>query len=401
MPISRQTPEADALIPDPTGLRPLAPIRALMSMPCANVGVGGTCRSILRGAVTTGFAADLHTSRDDGPRNEPFVLSCAIPRALRWLPYKLAQGFTDPRLHRDYLDSVKPGDVAYLWPSVPLAVFAEARRRGNPVVTESINTLMRHAKPVLDAEYLRLGLRPAHSITDARIADEEARLHLTDAILSPSPATDAVLSRSAFADRTVAASYGTWVGHTAPPERVRGPRVTFLFVGLASIRKGLQDLLDAWRDVPRSAHLRIVGAVDYNLLRLYADVFAQSNVSVAGYATNVDREYRAADVFVLPSLEEGDPIVTYEAAARGLPLLVSAQGAGRIGAAGAATLINSRDIALLRHWIETFAGSHDLRLALGARAWTAVQEYDWPLVAKRRLDDLGRFLAAPPQTGSR
>ncbi|WP_284164870.1 glycosyltransferase family 4 protein [Frigidibacter sp. SD6-1] len=378
--------------PHTTSPARIRPVRALMSMPCADVGVGNTCRSLMRAAASLGHEVDLHTSRSDGRAEAGFDLHSFITGPFARLPHRLTRRFSVPRAHRAYLSVLRPGDIAYLWPSVPWRIFAELRARDMIIVTEAINTLMRHAKPILDAEYDRLGLPPTHRITDARIADEEERLALTDAIFSPSPATDRSLSSLGGALRILPASYGTSLPHTVRlcPNKPAAAPVRFLFAGLSCVRKGLQDLLEAWRDVPANAHLRIVGLRGRELQRLYRDVLQMPNVSASGFMADMAAEYAAADVFVLPSLEEGDPLVTYEAAAAGLPILASPFGAGRIGAdTGAVVTFDTRDIGQLRDRIAAFTNDVDLRRHWGERAFAAAQSYGWTDVAERRFSALG------------
>ena len=54
-------------------------------------------------------------------------------------------------------------------------------------VREMINTCTQTAKVILDDAYARLGLRPAHTITDDLVRREQAELSLHDYIFAPSP----------------------------------------------------------------------------------------------------------------------------------------------------------------------------------------------------------------------
>jgi len=105
-----------------------------------------------------------------------------------------------------------------------------------------------------------------------------------------------------------------------------GPdRPLVLFLGRLSPEKGLEVLLDAWtrvkRDVPAAA-LLIVGSgpAAKRLKRRAAEL---SDVLFAGQRPDPERFLLAADLFVLPSLEEGLSIALLEAMAYGLPVVAT------------------------------------------------------------------------------
>ena len=370
-------------------------IRTLMTMPCAPVGVGMTNRSVLHAAALAGVRIDLTTSRYDGRGGEAFAIHESVDPFARFLPHRIGKWLGEIRLHRHYLSGLKADDIAYLWPSVPLWVHEDLARRGISIVTEAINTRMAAAKPILDAAYQSLGLPPSHGITDARIREQESRYALAAAIFAPSPATEAALAGSAFRGLILPSSYGTWVPPRlpAPAARKVGQPVTFLFVGSVGIRKGAHILLQAWKTAPANARLRLVGPVELPIRKLFGDVLNRDSVTCTGFLTDVGPEYRAADVFVLPSLEEGDPIVTYEAAAHRLPVIASPVGAGRIGAETESVhLLKSGGVEELADQIRAFSRSEDLRMDWAGRARAAALNYDWPLVADRRFSRLAAAL---------
>ncbi|MFN0113335.1 MAG: glycosyltransferase family 4 protein [Paracoccaceae bacterium] len=374
------------------------PVRALFTMPAASRGVGMTCRSILAAGTAAGFRTDLHTTRNNGdPFSKGLAVRDALPGGLGRLPYSVLRPLiSDMRLHRRYLASLGEGEIAYLWPSVPLPIYESVARRGNPIVVEAVNTRMKHAKPLLDAAYDALGLAPGHGITETRITSQEERYALATAVFTPSPATEEALKGTCLEHRFIRASYGTWVRPDTPLRARRGPGqdVTFLYVGTGCVRKGTHLLLSLWRTMPPDMRLRLVGDIEPDLARLFHDVLDRPNVSRAPFTTDVRGEYDRADVFVLPSLEEGDSIVTYEAAASALPILASPMGAGRIGAeTGAVSPLDISDPAAIEAALAGFARDEDLRRFWGARARAAVQDFDWAKVGARRFVALHGFFA--------
>ena len=391
-----QEPFADDSFSEGAGaLARLPRIRALMSTPCASVGVGMTCRALLSSAVSASVRVDLHTPLFHGGPPKGLPVHSSVPKALEWLPFDVLREPALRRLHREYLDGLEEGDIAYLWPFCPTEIYEALAARGVTILSEAVNTRMAAAKPVLDAAYEELGLRPAHAITDKRIAEQNLKHALCSASFTPSPATEAALVGSSLERRFIPTSYGTYVPERLAPRplRAKGAPVRFLFVGSAGVRKGMHHLLRAWRNAPQGACLRIVGEVEPAIQRLFADVLDRPDVSCAGFTLDVEAEYRAADVALLPSLEEGDPIVTYEAAAHGLPVIASRIGAGRIGAqTGAITIVDPAETEALSDMIAAFASSEDLRRDHGARARAASLNYDWSRVAPRRFTRLAAFL---------
>ena len=382
--------------PRPSSIRvhPGRPIRALMTNPCETVGVGRTCRSILAASVAAGYRADLATPRFDGDIPAGFPVRTGGSGLIRYLPF--GRRLAAAALHRRYLDGLDEGDIAYLWPSVPIPVYESLARRGVAIVTESVNTRMAAAKPVLDAAYDSLGLPPAHGITELRIAIQNLRQVLCTAIFAPSPAAERAFFGTPVADRIVPASYGTWVPKALPdrPARAPGQPVTFVFVGSVCVRKGAHLLLDAWRRPPPGARLRLVGEVEPAIRARFADVLAADTVSAIGFSRDVPGELMRADVALLPSLEEGDPIATYEAASHGLPVIASEAGAGRIGAeTGVIDIVDPAETEAFRDRLRLYAADEDLRRTQGALARVASFGYDWSRVGPERFDRLFAFLA--------
>ncbi len=357
-----------------------------MTMPCGAVGVGMTCRSLLGSAAAAGYRVDLATSRFDPGYDPKIPVRQAMGSWFRNVPYVLQAPRVEPRLHRDFIEGVLDGEIAYLWPSVPLSVYEPLHARGVPIVAEAINTHMAVARPILEAAYAELGLPPAHGITDERIANQNARYALCTAIFTPSAATESSLGGIVPQDALIRSSYGTWLGSdgTGPRTRSRDEPVRFVFVGLQSVRKGLPTLLRAWRDAPRNAELMIVGEVEPAVAELFADELNLPNVTTMGFTADVAKIYRAADVFVFPTLEEGDAIVTYEAAAHGLAIIATEIGAGRIGQeTGCACIVPPGQADVLAAQIRAFAASAELRHHWATRARAAVLDYDWSVVGPR------------------
>ena len=93
-----------------------------------------------------------------------------------------------------------------------------------------------------------------------------------------------------------------------------------IFVGSNWARKGLQYLLTAWKkfveEYPDADSELVVAGTDAKFTGL------EDNVRV-GWVKDLTEELRTSSLFMLPTLEDGCPLATYEAMACGIPVVVS------------------------------------------------------------------------------
>jgi glycosyltransferase involved in cell wall biosynthesis len=169
---------------------------------------------------------------------------------------------------------------------------------------------------------------------------------------------------------------------------VRAPVV--LFFGLLRPYKGVETLLDAWRDV-EGAELWIVGRPRMELAPLRAR--APANVRfVPRFVSDAELPafFRRADVVVLPyarteRLDWSGVLAT--ALAFGKPTVVSdVGGLGEVAAAGAARLVVPDDVDALRSALVGLLEDPQERAGLARGALTAAEgAYSWQAAARETL----------------
>jgi glycosyltransferase involved in cell wall biosynthesis len=143
--------------------------------------------------------------------------------------------------------------------------------------------------------------------------------------------------------------------------------------------------LAAWKKSQVSGELLIVGGIDAILRPLFAPYLESDSVRLLASTHDVAELYRSADAFVLPSLEEGDPLVTYEAASFGLPIIATPMGSANIVKHGINGLVVSpHDVDGLAKAIACLASSPDLRTRLGLQAAKDAQGYTFEKIGKCR-----------------
>lgn len=368
-------------------------LRVLAPMAVDGVGPSNTCARLTSGMADAGGTLDVMFNRVRGETyNAP--MRSLLRGPLAYLPYRKVSASTSKLLETWFLRRLENDDIAWLWPSVSLATHEEVARRGNPIILEGINSRMGQAKEILDAAYDAFGAPAGHGITQARIVEEDAKIALADTIFAPSRFVEQGLIGTPLEGRYLASSYGA----KAPPSTVKrtrpqpsgDERVEYLFCGFACVRKGVHHLLDMWPRMPNNAVLKLIGNVEGVIATRYSDLLASDKVDVVGFCHDTDPHYANADVFVLPSLEEGDPLVTYEAALHGLPCVTSAIGGGRLADTHSAglTLVEPADLDQFEAALMTLHRDGDRRIETGRQTAAAAAHYDWDLVGARRLKQL-------------
>ncbi len=101
-----------------------------------------------------------------------------------------------------------------------------------------------------------------------------------------------------------------------------------LYVGRFVQRKGINYLLEAWKKVQKEvaqARLLLLGdGQTFEEMRRYAEKLSIAETThFLGHVNNVQEYLQAADIFVLPSIQEGMPNALLEAMASGLPVVAT------------------------------------------------------------------------------
>ncbi|MGA8614523.1 MAG: glycosyltransferase family 4 protein, partial [Xanthobacteraceae bacterium] len=172
---------------------------------------------------------------------------------------------------------------------------------------------------LLKEEASRLGL---HYHSDPRtLAEATEELYLADIISAPSRYSAKSYSDPALQAKLRVNPLGSNFAMRSPFSRPREP-LRVLMVGNDFLRKGTHYLIEAFRLIKEpTARLKIRG----NVPKKYESLILDSRIQIIKAVTKsqLDGLYRWANVFCLPSIDEGFGLVTLEAMAYGLPLVVT------------------------------------------------------------------------------
>jgi UDP-glucose:(heptosyl)LPS alpha-1,3-glucosyltransferase len=149
------------------------------------------------------------------------------------------------------------------------------------------------------------------------------------------------------------------------------------FVGSEWERKGLAPLLSALALAPEWTLLVAGGGDEQRYRELAAAAGVAENVRWLGVRNDVHGVYDLADAFVLPSSYETFSLVTFEAAASGLPILATpVNGVRELIADGENGMLITREPELIGQRLRLLGADPDLRARLGAAARRAALSFD-------------------------
>lgn len=148
-----------------------------------------------------------------------------------------------------------------------------------------------------------------------------------------------------------------------------------LFTGTMEPRKGLGDLIAAWRSLPQPRpKLVLCGDAGWGV-----GIEREPGIEITGFVTRdrLRELYRRALVFVYPSHYEGFGIPPLEALSCGAPVIATRTGAIPEYAGGVALLVPPQDPGALADALRRLLESRELRAELRARGPERASHYRW------------------------
>ena len=289
-------------------------------------------------------------------------------------------------------------DILTILSGVGLHTLRAAKKRGIKLVVDcgSTHTDFQHA--ILLEEFRRNG-RTTPLFPQAYRDRVRAEFELADHILIPSDfVARTFIANGVNPKKLLLAPYGADLGVFQPKTEPRGPRpFRVICPSGINLRKGARVLAEAWRKLNwPDAELVWIGAVTPETKHLFTTPLPGLRLEAHRAPAQLAELYRSCDALVLPSFEEGLARVLLEAAACGLPLIVTPNtGAENLLTPGAPEgwLIPVNDVDALCAALTAAREQPEQTFALGQRAARKVQTgFSWADYGERTLAHYRKIL---------
>ncbi|HEY2753805.1 glycosyltransferase family 4 protein [Phenylobacterium sp.] len=276
-------------------------------------------------------------------------------------------------------------DVVHTWPLAAEFTLRVARERGWLGVREAPNTHTGHAFDVVANEYQSLGIkqerRNSHTFDQMVLNREVREYDVADLILAPSElAIETFVRRGVPRSKLALKSYGFDPLHyTSHAGAHANKELTFSFVARCEPRKGLHLALEAWHrsGIADRSKFEITGRFIAGYRERLTQLLQHRNVKLNDFVADLRPVYQSADVLVLPSIEDGSALVTYEAQASGCALLVSDAAGARLTDGKEGFLHRPGDVETLARQMRTMADDPAMLLSMQKAAVVNAQQYTW------------------------
>ena len=391
------------------------PVRVLYSFP-QKLGADRVCYTAwqqVRGLAGAG----AQVTALPGVLHRPVPADVSVVQTLAWGRARISYRAVGDRRALSWHDRIVAArlrrmgdqvDVVHAWPRAARRTLLAARQLGLPTFVERPNAHTRYLFTVVNEECDRLGiaLEPgSEGWWDADLLRrEEEEYELADHLLCPSEfVVRTFLDQGMAPDKLVRHHYG-YDHHRWRPDPQPGPAdrpFTLLFAGYATVRKGLHLALQAWRDTPasRTGRFLVAGDLDPRYRQVLEPWLDVPGVELLGHRHDLPELMRRSDVFVLPSLEEGSPLVCLEAMASGAVPAVSEAAAGECRHLEHGLVHPIGDVATLADHLTQLSRDRDLRLSLRTASIERARNLTWEhageaLLAAYRLQ--GVATTVPP-----
>lgn len=302
-------------------------------------------------------------------------------------------------------DGFRKGDAIYTFDRCGLELMHAAKAQGLTTIMEQTVAPFRIDQQLLREERARFPdweqPETVSAVEEARFsAREQAEWNMADIILCGSEYVKAgIVECGGPGDRCKVVPYGVDSRLAGIQREPHGGPLRVLTVGSVGLRKGAPYILEAAKRLKGTAVFRMVGSIQVSTT---ATAQLREHLELTGQAprSEVSQHYQWADVFLLPSLNEGSAGVVYEALSCGLPVICTPNTGSVVRDGENGFIVPIRDVATICEKLSALANDHACLHALSVNAKASSQDYSLESYRTRLLASLGEFTAIRLPSGA-
>ena len=328
------------------------------------------------------------------------------------IPYKLLGTVRACALH-DYIVARRIAamageiDIIHTWPLGALRTLSIAKRLGIPAVLERPNAHTRFAYAIVAKECRRLNValppRHEHAYKKDVLLHEEREYEIATRLLCPSDfVAETFLDHGFKTDKLARHMYGFDPTAFQPGDQSAHGQsgLTILFAGVCAVRKGLHFALEAWLQSPahREGKFLIAGHFIPDYAEKLSHLLAHPSVKMLGHRNDLPQLMQKSDVLILPTVEEGSALVTFEARGSGCVLLVSDASGAVCTHMENALVHRAGDVKTLTEHMTLLHNDRSLLGRLRDASLSTVHQITWQAAGQRLFNLYQQILASPPTT---
>lgn len=365
-------------------------------LPTDNVGISYTALSLYKEMRKKNIPVSFLTPMVRNIKPIDGLIQC-VSWPIRTLPWRYLSNIALKLYEKKIMQKINSGTVVDLWSNNPTLLYEKLRQKKITICKEKFNCAQLVARKIISSEYEKLNIYNTLQINQLSIIKENREFQISDFIMSPSPMVkESILLTGVDSRKIIDTSFG-WEPCKKPVSKksvlkYKSPR--FLFVGAVCIRKGAHLLIDYWKKANIEGTLIFLGQIQKEMEIFVKKVADRNDIVFLGHYEKAFNIYSECDVFCFPSLEEGGPLVTYEALSRGLPSIVSPMGAGaplRNGIEG--FIIDPHDELGWIDAMKIMTSNITLREKFAKAGITRSLTFTWEKVAEKRYTEIMNRIA--------
>jgi len=282
--------------------------------------------------------------------------------------------------------------IFHSWRGSGIRPMEKAKKLGAKTIIVNASSHPKMQKKLLEEEYAKYGLSfKPYSKQQLKTAIVE--IDKADYIEVPSDFVEkSFIEEGVPREKLIKIPFGVDLNKYSGKKNKKDGKFRAVFVGSVMIRKGIQYLLQAWDELKlENSELIIVGNICSDAKKIVEKYKGNKTIKFTGF-DDPKKYYAISDVFVFPSIEEGSALVTYEAMASGLPLIVTFNtgSVAREGKEG--FILPIRDVVKLKEKIKFMYDNPKICEEMGKNARKHVENFPWENYGKKILEVYGRIL---------